>query len=88
MARRTGKRFAGSTSSMTSALSQMYYAISMWKPADTAFLSQAFVNEAGTLGLCSFYFLTSCIAQTVYSAYHGTYQHSFALARWRVCNRL
>ncbi|KAF9427398.1 hypothetical protein BGZ76_002358 [Entomortierella beljakovae] len=39
------KKFMGSTSSMTSALSQFYFLISAWKPLKTSHLSEAFSSQ-------------------------------------------
>jgi hypothetical protein len=43
------KKFVASTSSITSALSQIYFVISGWKQADMSDLSKAFDSEVNIM---------------------------------------
>lgn len=45
MARDLGKRYVGSTSSVTAVLSHFYFALSNNRPVDTSVLSQAFASQ-------------------------------------------
>jgi Mitochondrial protein Pet127 len=49
LAKREGKMFAGSTSSLTSLLSHIYFVISGGKGVDISVLSSAFADEVGSL---------------------------------------
>ena len=45
MAKKHEKKFTGSTSSLTSVLSHIYFHLSSFKPVDTSTLSKAFANK-------------------------------------------
>ncbi|RAH42951.1 Pet127 family protein [Aspergillus brunneoviolaceus CBS 621.78] len=48
LAREAGRKYIGSSSSMTSVLSHFHYLLSAWRPVDTSSLSQGFSEELKT----------------------------------------
>ncbi|PYH48253.1 Pet127 family protein [Aspergillus saccharolyticus JOP 1030-1] len=48
LARKKGKKYIGSSSSMTSVLSHFHYLLSAWRPVDTSILSQGFTENLKT----------------------------------------
>ncbi|PYH82370.1 Pet127-domain-containing protein [Aspergillus uvarum CBS 121591] len=48
LAREAGRKYIGSSSSMTSVLSHFHYLLSAWRPVDTSSLSQGFNEELKT----------------------------------------